>query len=116
MSQTLKKKASSEAVPTTKRRPRAERDRLNFRIDARIKQRAEDAALLLGQDLSTFAESALDEKAQAVIERADKIVLSARDFERFVDAIENPAPPTQKLQDAAREFKALSRQHPERNW
>lgn len=117
MSDLLQKKAvSSQAAPATKRRPRAERDRLNFRLDARIKQRAEDAALLLGQDLSTFAESALDEKAQAVLEREEKIVLSERDFERFLDAIDNPQPPTEKLREAMKQFQAISRDHPELNW
>ncbi len=118
MADTLKKKPSSPKPqsPGATRRPRAERDRLNFRIDARIKQRAEDAALLLGQDLSTFAESALDEKAQAVIAREEKIVLSERDFARFLDALDNPRPVSDRLKDAAQKFKATSRQHPELNW
>lgn len=98
------------------RRPRAERDRVHFRVDARIKQRAEEAALILGQDLSTFAESALDEKAQAVIAREEKLVLSERDFARFVEAIENSAPPNQKLIDAAKAFNVTRQQNPELNW
>lgn len=98
------------------RRARAERDRVHFRVDARIKQRAEEAALILGQDLSTFAESALDEKAQAVIAREEKLVLSERDFARFVEAIENPARPNQKLLDAAELFNGARRQNPELNW
>ncbi len=101
---------------STPRRPRAERDRLHFRIDARIKQRAEEAARILGQDLSTFAEIALDEKAQAVVAREETLVLSERAFARFVEAIENPAPPNQQLRDAAASFKATRRQQPELNW
>lgn len=105
--------AKKNSIP---RRPRAERDRVHFRVDARIKQRAEEAALILGQDLSTFAESALDEKAQAVIAREEKLVLSERDFARFVEAIENPIPPNQRLRDAAEEWKQTRRQNPELNW
>lgn len=103
-------------VAAAVRRPRAERDRLNFRIDARIKQRAEDAALLLGQDLSTFAEAALNEKAQAVIEREERIVLSERDFALFVDAIENPQPVGARLKAAAQNYKTVRREQPELNW
>ena len=95
------------------RRPRAQRDRINFRVDARIKARAQEAARLLGQDLSTFAESALAEKAQVVIEREERIVLSERDFTLFVSAIENPAPLSSRLKDAAQDYKESRREHPE---
>ena len=60
------KTAAKAATPAMPRRPRAPRERLNFRIDPRIKQRAEDAAQYLGQDLSTFAESALDLRQRRV--------------------------------------------------
>lgn len=108
--------AQPRVAAGTTRRPRAERDRLNFRIDARIKQRAEDAALLLGQDLSTFAEAALNEKAQAVIEREERIVLSERDFALFVDAIENPKPVGARLKAAAQDYETVRREQPELNW
>src|ERR1041384_48980 len=84
--------------------------RLNCRVDPRIKQRAEEAAQLLGQSITDFTESALDEKAQAVFERFDRITLSARDFEAFVQAIEAPAqPPTPQLSATADEYKRLRR-------
>ena len=118
MSNAVKNQTSSRTrkATATPRRPRAERERLHFRIEADIKQRAEEAAMILGQDLSTFAESALDEKAQAVIARAEKLVLSERDFARFVEAIENPAPPNARLREAAEKFKNTRRRNPELNW
>lgn len=116
MADTLKKSKTSPPKTVAPRRPRAERDRLNFRVDARIKARAEEAALLLGQDLSTFAESALDEKAQAVIAREEKLVLSERDFALFLEAIDNPKPASDRLKDAAQKFKTTQRAHPELNW
>ena len=116
MSDTLKKTKSASSKSVAPRRVRAERDRLHFRVDARIKARAEEAALLLGQDLSTFAESALDEKAQAVIAREEKLVLSKRDFALFLDAIDNPKPANSRLQDAAQGFKTVRRENPELNW
>ncbi len=119
MADALKKSqptAKKARLATTARRPAAERERLNFRLDARIKQRAEDAAAILGQDLSTFAESALDEKAQAVIEREERLVLSEQDFARFVDSLNNPAPPTQKLIEARRAVRQMRQEQPEGNW
>ena len=119
MAGTLKKSKTTVQKPvadSAPRHPRGERDRLNFRIDARIKQRAENAAMLLGQDLSTFAETALDEKAQTVIEREQRILLSERDFARFVEALDNPEPPNDRLKAAAAEYKTTRHQHPELNW
>jgi uncharacterized protein (DUF1778 family) len=71
--------------------------RLNCRVSARIKHRAEEAAALLGQSITDFTESALADKAQAVLERHERIVLSERDFARFVAAIAKPAEPTEAL-------------------
>ena len=81
--------------------------RLNCRVSARIKHQAEEAAALLGQSITDFTESALADKAQAVLERHERIILSERDFTRFVPAIEDPAEPTEEL-------KALMAEHRQR--
>ena len=90
--------------------------RLNCRINPAIKQRAEEAAQLLGQSITAFTEAALDEKAQTILEREERIVLSERDFARVVESINNPKPPGAALKKAAEKFKAISQQHPEANW
>ena len=89
--------------------------RLNCRVSVRIKQQAEEAASLLGQSITDFTEAALAEKAQTVLERHDRIVLSERDFARFVEMIEHPEPPTQKLREAMAEYRRLQAAHPEAN-
>ena len=111
-----KSKQPTLATSATPHRRGTQRDRLSCRIDPKIKQRAEEAATLLGQDLTAFTETALNEKAQAVIEREEKILLSARDFAHFKEAIENPQPPNNRLKAAAEEYKAVRRQQPELNW
>ncbi len=91
--------------------------RWSCRIDPRIKQRAEEAAALLGQSITDFTESALEEKAQAVFERFERIVVSERDFAAFVAAIQAPPkPPTPELLAAAAEYKRRRAQEPEGNW
>ena len=45
----------------------------------------------------------------------EKIVLSERDFARFVELIENPAPPTHELMDGIAEYRRLKAAHPEAN-
>ena len=83
--------------------------RLNCRVDARIKQRAEEAAGILGQSITDFTETALAEKAEAVLAQHERIVLSERDFAKFVALIENPPAPTPQLVQAMRESLAEER-------
>jgi uncharacterized protein (DUF1778 family) len=81
--------------------------RLSCRVSARIKHQAEKAASLLGQSITDFTDSALADKAQAVLERHERLILSERDCARFVAAIEHPAEPTEGL-------KALMAEHSRR--
>ena len=92
-----------------------EQVRLSCRVSARIKKRAEDAASLLGQSITDFTEAALDEKAQAVLERHERITLSERDFARFTALLENPKPPTPELRDAMAEYQRLKAAYPDAN-
>ena len=119
MPKVLKKSTPSKGqttVSTTTRRRAVLRDRLSCRIDAQIKQRAEDAALLLGQDLTAFTESALNEKAQAVMEQEEKLILSAQEFKKFVAALDNSPAPTSALVAARQSLRQLQGEHPEGNW
>lgn len=113
MSRVLKKPPVKPVSSVAKKR--VVRDRLNCRIDGRIKERAEAAAILLGQDLTSFTETALNEKAQEVLEREERIVLSERDFARFVESISGPQPPTQALIEARRAYRQLQKELPENN-
>ena len=109
------KSARTLSAKSRKSKPRATRDRLNCRIDARIKSRAEEAALVLGQDLTAFTEIALNEKALEVLEREERILLSERDFQRFIDTLNQPKPPTPQLIAARRAYQRLQVDHPENN-
>lgn len=66
------------------------------------------------QDLTTFTEIALNEKAQNVLEREKRLLLSERDFEHFVHSMENPQPATATLSEARRAYRQLQQEHPER--
>jgi uncharacterized protein (DUF1778 family) len=90
--------------------------RLSCRVNARIKQRVEQAAALLGQSITDFTEAALSEKAEAVLEQVQKIQLSERDFGRFVTAINTASPPTAELAAALREYERQRASEPEGNW
>jgi uncharacterized protein (DUF1778 family) len=86
--------------------------RLNCRISPAIKRQAEAAAQVLGQNITAFTETALAEKAQSVLADHERIVLSERDFESFVAALNDPAPPTPKLVRAMRAYEKLRAENP----
>jgi uncharacterized protein (DUF1778 family) len=90
--------------------------RLNCRLSASIKKRAEEAAEILGQSITAFTETALAEKAEQVFSRFGGIQLSERDFQLFVKTITNPPRPTMKLRKAAAAYRKLRARSPESNW
>ena len=90
--------------------------RINCRVSASIKRRAEEAAEILGQSITAFTETALAEKAGEVFSHLGSIRLSERDFQQFVQAINDPPRPTPKLRKAAAAYKRLRAQNPEANW
>ena len=90
--------------------------RINCRVSASIKKRAEEAADILGQSITAFTETALAERAEEVFSRFGAIRFSERDFRQFVKAINDPPHPTTKLRSAAGAYKKLRRRHPESNW
>ena len=117
-STTSGKKRSSKAPRGKMRgaRPHGASERLNCRISPDIKRRAEEAAQLLGQSITAFTEAALSEKAQSVLEQHEKIILSERDFERFVTAINDPEPPTPALVHAMQDYEKMRAANPDGNW
>jgi len=89
--------------------------RLSCRVSSRIKQQAEQAASLLGQSITDFTEAALAEKAQAVLEQQERIILSHRDFARFVALIEKPDASTPELRTQMANYRQLKATHPDAN-
>ena len=105
------KQTNAPKKPTQKKRTS---DRINCRISPAIKQRAEAAAQALGQSITAFTETALAEKAQHVLAEQERIVLSERDFARFVQILEDTAPPTPALVTAMRVYQQTKAAHPDR--
>lgn len=81
-------------------------DRLEMRLSREQKELLERAAAVAGQPLTGFALSHLLERAQQVVERHQKTVLSRRDQERFLQVLESEAPPSPALRAALRRRRA----------
>lgn len=76
--------------------------RLDMRINSQAKMIIERAASITGQTLTDFAVSNLVQSAMETIERYEKLVLSDRDRDRFLAALDRPAKPLPALAKAAR--------------
>ena len=81
--------------------------RLSCRIRPVVKEQAEAAARVLGQSITDFAETALEEKARAVLAHNERIVLSEHAFGEFLAAISaaEPERPSEKLLAAVAHYK-----------
>lgn len=84
-------------------------ERINFRLDQNIKQVIERAAAIRGQSLTDFAVATLEREARAVVSDHEMLVLSDKDRDAFLKALDNPPAPSENLRRAAMRYKAAAR-------
>jgi len=77
-------------------------ERMSLRIAAAAKAKLVRAAALSNTDLTNFVTQSALREADAVIEEAEVIRVSQRDYKRVLDVLENPPVPNEKLLAAAR--------------
>jgi uncharacterized protein (DUF1778 family) len=74
------------------------------RFDLKLNQEDKDifaqAAALMGTSMAGFVRAAAKEKAQALLERESRIVLSPEDFRAFVASLDAAFTPNPALEDA----------------
>jgi uncharacterized protein (DUF1778 family) len=76
--------------------------RINLRTSPEAKALIERAAAIMGSTVSGFMLQNAYEAASRLIAQQEVITLSDRDRDAFLQAIENPAEPTQALIDLMR--------------
>ena len=77
-----------------------ENERMNLRIKPELKARLVRAAALRHTDLTSFITQTALREADAVIEAAEVIRLTGRDFTQVLEWLDNPPKPNAKLQGA----------------
>lgn len=77
-------------------------DRFNIRIPAAQKTMIARAAALSNKDMTDFILDKVLPEAAAVIEAAETVRTSERDFLRILDLLENPPKPNARLRAAIR--------------
>lgn len=83
-------------------------DRMEFRTSHQEKMQFEVAATYLGMNLSTFLRMAALEKSAEVVRKSDILLLSDRDRDAFLNALEHPSKPNKNLKRAFAEYKKMS--------
>ena len=84
---------------------RGRRDvQFNIRMAFENKERVERAAKVTKQSLTEFAEAAVLERAEEVLERHERILLSDRDFDAFSRMMNAGTKPTRTALREAAEF------------
>lgn len=94
MTRTATKK--SAAVPSA---------RLEMKLNQQTKDLIERAAAISGLSLADYAVSNLVQAAMQTIERHERLILSERDRDQFLAALDRPAKPLPALEKAARNYR-----------
>lgn len=82
-------------------------ERLEARITLEQKEFFQHAADLSGRSLTDFVVSSVQEKAEEAVRSHQILELSARSAEEFIDALENPPVPNERLRNAVRRYRTL---------
>jgi len=83
--------------------------RLDLRLSADNKKLIEKAALMTGQSITTFVVSSTLERAQETLLEQERLLLTDRERDRVLEALDESTPPNKALRDAARRFNARYR-------
>jgi uncharacterized protein (DUF1778 family) len=82
--------------------------RIDFRLKKELKELIDRAATLTGKSLSDYAVSVLVDDAKRVVDQNSMLVLSNRDRDTFLAALDADPEPNEALKKAARRYKALN--------
>jgi len=80
-------------------------ERIDLRISAEQKTLLARAASYAGVSLSNFLVSAAADRAKELVAERENVILTARDWKRFLAALDKAAGPRPKLEAAARRYR-----------
>jgi len=81
-----------------------DRGRITARVPLHVQETLETAASLVGSTVNQFVVQAALREAERIIEQERVIRLSADDARYFLEALDNPLPPNEKLISALQDY------------
>ena len=82
-----------------------EKVRMELRLDRKIKARVARAPAITGQGITDFAVSALSEKADQILARHERILLTSVEYSFFVNALAEDRKPSKRSRVAAKRYR-----------
>lgn len=102
--------ATPKYMAMLKKRAVTVQSRLNVRVPPEIKSRIAKAASMVGQDLTEFTISTLNDRAVKVLEEHEAFVLTESERRAFLDILAAPIPdPTERARESAARYRRGSR-------
>src|SRR5690242_4944735 len=95
------------AIARTKKRS-IRAARLDIRLNAKAKEKIERAAVVSHQSLTDFVITSLLRASEEALERQQIVLLTDRDRDQFLAALEADVHPNRALRKAANRFKRVS--------
>jgi len=86
-------------------RGRTRSERLEARVTTEQKNLIEHAAALQGRTVTDFVLTSVQDAARRAIEDHQRLDLSVRDSQAFVEALLNPPPVNDRLRDTVRRYR-----------
>ena len=86
-------------------RRRARAQRLEARLTAEQKSLIERAAALQGRTVTDFVLTSVQDAARRTIEEHQRLTLTVRDSQAFVEALLNPKPVNDRLRETIRRYR-----------
>jgi len=97
------------AEPAIQPKPaRARGERLEMRVTADQKSLIERAAALQGRTVTDFVLTSVQEAARRAIDEHQRLDLSVRDSQAFVEALLAPRPVNDRLRETVRRYRRLT--------
>jgi len=81
-------------------------ERIDIRISTDLKHLLSRAASYSGMSLSSFLVSVVADRAKEVVSENETFILTARDWDAFLNGLDEPDRPRPKLKAAARRYRA----------
>jgi len=78
----------------------ARKERISLKIPADNNRQIVKAAAMAGVSIDTFIVSSARERTRQILVQYEALTLTAQDWEKFVDVLDNPPPPNGRLKAA----------------
>lgn len=92
-------------MPRSSNAARVRNERLEARVTGAQKKLIEQAAALQGRSVTDFLLASVQEAALRAIEQHQRVTLSVRDSQVFVDALTNPPRANRRLRETVRRYR-----------